>query len=177
MTEQCSTYCGKVQLVKEFSSDVPSENALEGVAVQLDGVVFECKGRLSIRKLSELAAKAIDGNTAEAAEAASIYLTLLRAFGPEEYARMDAHMEEHDTPDETYLQILQYVNECVQANVERITARPTRPSSSSSAGLAGKEDLPVRSISLSKQTVTTGDPGQAAKTPKPRKPPTRRRTA
>jgi hypothetical protein len=166
-------------MVKEFSSAAPAgaENALAGVAIQLDGQVFECAGRLSVLDMSELAAKAIEDATADAAEAASIYKTLQLAFGGT-WPGLRAHIREHQTADETVLGILQYVNEAVQANIERITERPTRPSSSSSDGLEGKENLPVRSISLSKGTVTTGDqapdgqPEKPARTPKPRKPPT-----
>ncbi len=161
--------------MKEFSSAAPagSENALAGVAIQLDGEVFECLGRLSVLDMSELAAKAITDETADAAEAASIYKTLQLAFG-ETWPALRAHIREHQTADETVLGILQYVNEQVQANIERITERPTRQSSSSPGGLKDKEELPVRSISLSKGTVTTGDQAAAepAKTPKPRKPPT-----
>lgn len=165
--------------MKEFSSASPedAENALEGVAVKLDGVVFECQGRLSVLDMSELAAKAIDDATADAAEAASIYKTLALAFG-ETWPVLRAHIREHETADETVLGILQYVNECVQANIERIAERPTRPSSSSPGGLKDKADLPVRSISLSKGTVAVEDPDRPAKTPKPRaKPATNRRTA
>ncbi len=164
--------------MKEFSSAAPagSENALAGVAIQLDGQVFECAGRLSVLDMSELAAKAIEDATADAAEAASIYTTLQLAFG-DTWPELRAHIREHQTADETVLGILQYVNEAVQENIERITERPTRQSSSSSTGLEGKESLPVRSISLSKGTVTTGDQAdQAARTPKPRKPPPGRRT-
>jgi hypothetical protein len=162
------------QLVKEFSSAAPagSENALAGVAIQLDGVVFECAGRLSVLDMSELASKAITDGLAEAAEAASIYQTLQLAFGGT-WPKLRAHIRKHQTADETVLGILQYVNDAVQENIERITERPTRQSSSSPGGLEGKESLPVRSISLSKGTVTTGDqPEDPARTPKPRKTPT-----
>jgi hypothetical protein len=163
--------------IREFTSAAPegSENALAGIKVQLDGVVFECKGRLNVLKMSKLAAKAIEDETADAAEAASIYVTLARAFGPE-WARLEAHIDEHDTSDEAILGILQYVNEAIQENAERITERPTRPSSSSSTGLGGKDELPVRSISLSKQTVTVEAPDKPAKQPKQRTTATSRRT-
>lgn len=151
------------QLVKQFSSNVQSsENPLEGVEIELDGETFECKGRLSILKMSELASVAIDPGMADAAEAASIYRTLSLAFGPE-YARLAAHVDEHETADETVIGILQYINEAVQANIERITARPTVPSSSSPGGLEGKAELPVRRISLSEGTVVIGDQGESPK--------------
>jgi len=156
--------------VKDFSSDVPSENLLEGVAIRLDGVVFKCLGQMNVLDMSELAAAAITPGLADAAEAAGIYQTLALAFGEEEFARLQAHRREHKTPSETIMGILQYVNEVVQANAERITQRPTRPSSSSPGGPEGKEDLPARSISLSKQTVTDVDPDRPVKTPKPRAP-------
>lgn len=132
----------------EFSSDAEAENPLDEVGITLDGERFECLGRLSVLDMSELAAKAIDPDLADAAEAASIYQTLSLAFG-EEFPRLRAHMREHKTPDATVLQILQYINEAMQQGIERITGRPTEPSSSSPAGPVGTADRPVRSISLS----------------------------
>ena len=154
--------------MKEFSSDVPSENLLEGVGVTLDGVVFRCLGQMNVLDMSELAAAAITPGLADAAEAAGIYQTLALAFGEEEFARLQTHRREHKTPSETILGILQHVNDRVQAKAEEMAGRPTRQSSSSPGGLEGKEELPVRSISLSKGTVEVVDEVRAPKTPKPR---------
>jgi hypothetical protein len=159
------------QQVEEFSSDVPFENPLAGIVIPLDGVKFPCKGRLSVLQMSKLASQAITPGLAEAAEAASIYQTLALAFGTE-YDRFEAHVELRNTPDETILRILQYINTAVQENIERITARPTQPSSSSPAGPKDKGELPARTVSLSKQTITTGAPEtKPAKTRTPRKTP------
>jgi hypothetical protein len=164
--------------VKAFSSDVPSQDPLAGVAIDLDGERFECLGRLSILDMSELAMLSITPGVSDSAEAGSIYRTLWLAFGADEFARLRAHIDEHRTPDETVIGILQYINEAIQENVERITARPTKPSSTSSPGLEGKDELPVRRISLSAGTVESGDQAQEPKQPKARtKPETRRRTA
>ena len=81
--------------MKSFSSDVPSTNPLEGVSIELDGVTFECVGRLGILDLSELAFFSVTpSGVSDAAEAASIYRTLWLAFG-EEYPRLKAHIDEH----------------------------------------------------------------------------------
>lgn len=153
--------------VREFSSAVSSENPLAGTQVVLDGVTFECKGRLSVLDMSELAAKAISDDTADAAEAASIYQTLSLAFGPEEYPRLKAHIRQHNTPDEVVLQILQAVNEAMQEGIERITGRPTGPSSSSPDGPERKDEPPVRSISLSKGAASkTGRTQAKQRTPR-----------
>jgi len=156
-------------LTRQFSSDVPAENPLKDAWIELDGVRFDCKGRLSVLQMSKLASQAISDDLGDAAEAASIYKTLSLAFGKEEYARLEAHVDEHETPDETVLGILQYVNEALQEGVERITGRPTQPSSSSPDGPQGTDGLPARSISLAKGTVAVGASEAAAKkTPKPR---------
>jgi hypothetical protein len=167
----------------EFSSDVPgSENPLKDVVVPLDGVEFRCEGQLSILDLSELAAKAIDDATADAAEAASYYQTLLQSFGPAEYARFKRHVHDHKTPDEVVVKIIQYLNEQVQANIERMTARPTEPSSSSSGGREGPAEQPVRSISADRRSVKVVEEGgdvaaaRAARQPKTRARGTGRRT-
>jgi hypothetical protein len=154
-----------------FSSDVESENPLSGVTVPLDDQVFRCEGRLSILELSELAAMALGRKTADAAEAAAIYQTFFLAFGEDEYERFKEHARKRKTPDEVLLKILQYLNEKVQANIEAIAGRPTRPSSSSPPGLEGKADLPVRSVSLSRAKLGPDgdtDTAKPRKTPKPR---------
>jgi hypothetical protein len=159
---------------RQFSSDVPAENPLEDAWIELDGVRFDCKGRLSVLQMSKLASQAISDDLGDAAEAASVYKTLSLAFGPEEYARLEAHTDERNTPDETVLGILQYVNEAMQEGVERITQRPTRPSSSSPTGREGKAALPARSVSASRTEVAVagGDGQEAAPAskPKPRQP-------
>jgi len=131
-----------------------SQNPLDGVVVELDGVVFACKGRLSILHLSELAAKSVTDGIEEAATVGAIYQTLSLAFGPDVYPEFRNHVRSHATPDEVILGILQFLNETVQANIERITARPTGRPSSSSAGPKEPAGLPVRSISADRTKVT-----------------------
>src|SRR5579872_5785621 len=158
--------------IREFTSDEEDENALEGEYIVLDGVRFDMLGRLSVIDMSELADAAINPDLMDAAEAASIHRTLALAFG-DNWPVLKAHIREHKTPDKTVLSILQCVNEAVQEGIERITARPTQPSSSSPGGSEGTDGQPARSISLSKGT---GKSQPRAKSRTPRKGEQSRRT-
>jgi len=140
-----------------FSSDVEADNPLDGITIPLDDEVFRCEGRLSVLLLSKLAAKAIGDGTEDAAEAAAIYYTLSLAFGSAEYKRFETHVTTRNTPDEVVLKILQYINEQVQAGIERQTARPTRPSRNSSTGRKPRGAATVRSISLAKANLSADD--------------------
>jgi hypothetical protein len=121
-------------------------NPLEGVTFTLDGVTFECKGRVSILDTSELAAAAEAAmDTTDPAGMAIISGFLKTAFGPVEYRRFRAHQRGHSTPDETVLDIISGIVEEVELSVQRLTGRPTQ---SPSGSLPGQQGLGERASAV-----------------------------
>jgi hypothetical protein len=145
--------------MREYTS-APAEgeeerNPLAGVSFKLDGDVFECKGRLSVADMAELARQSMSGaDTAEAATLALLAEPLAQAFGQEEYDRFRVHCREHHTPDAVYLQILSDLNEEIKAAVETATGRPTQPSSPSGTGDEDPGERISRVISFQDADVT-----------------------
>ncbi len=135
-------------------ADAPEpENPLEGVAFELDGVRFECAGRLSVLDTSEMAAAAVAAVDSEAPEGAAVISEFLRAaFGPEVYRMFRAHVRKHRTSDETLLDIIAGLNEEVEGNVAVMAGRPTGSPSPSSPGQTGRGG---RSAQL--RSLATGD--------------------
>jgi hypothetical protein len=157
---------------REFTSapDPEDVNPLDGVTFTLDGTEFQCGGRLSILDLSDLARKITDAGEdtpeAQAGMAATMSSSLVMALGEAEYARFRAHVRTHRTPDRVVIDIMQMINEAIQAAVEQVTARPTRPSSPSSTGAGDRAEQISRVVSAGFAEVHVIPPPEGHQQPK-----------
>ncbi len=130
--------------MRTYSSTAPAdapeeENPLEGVKFELDGVTFECLGRLSVLDTSEMAAAAMNAVDSESPEGAAVISEFLRmAFGAEVYRMFRAHVRRHRTPDETLLEIIAGLNEEVEGKIAVMAGRPTQSPPGSSDGRTGR---------------------------------------
>lgn len=149
---------------KTFSSKAGKvPNAVKGIEIPLDDELFRCEGYISILDVSIVAAAALSRSTQDAAEVAVVYQTLSSAFGDDVFARFREHVRVNRTPDDVIYDILAYLNECVHANIEAYTERPTQPPSGSSGGDSGTGEPTSRRVSLSKgkdtvRVIEEGDP-------------------
>jgi hypothetical protein len=153
---------------KTFSSKTtkPAANPLAGVTFTLDKEEFRCEGRMSFLDSSDLARRVSDLPTTDlddlrkldpqqaATVIGSMSSTLLMALGEAEYRRFREHCRKHATPDDTLVEVLQFINSALTDGVEEESGRPTGPPSPSSSGDAGTEPRMSRIISLQTGDVT-----------------------
>jgi hypothetical protein len=177
--------------VREFSSKAKSAedtNPLTGFKFKLDATEFECKGRLSVLDLSDLARRVgtAGGENANpedmdpdqmAAVVGSMAESLLMAMGTREYERLRKHIRANETPDSIVIEIMQMVNEQIQSVTEAEAGRPTEPSSPSSTGRAATDERISRIISFQSGDVRVLPPPEDHKQPKAKGTARPRRTA
>jgi len=166
--------------VREFSSKSKSAedtNPLTGFKFKLDATEFECKGRLSVLDLSDLARRVGtaggEGSNPEdmdpdqmAAVVGSMSESLLMAMGTQEYERLRRHVRANGTPDSVVIEIMQMVNEQIQSATEAEAGRPTEPSSPSSTGPGATDDRISRIISFQSGDVKVLPPPKNHQQPK-----------
>jgi hypothetical protein len=99
---------------------------------------------------SELAAVAEDGQVdMESAAGVAFTARFFKMMLPgQEYSRFRAHLRVHKTPADTLLEIMQAINEEMQAAVEDETGRPTQPPSRSSHGRGERDARTLQIMSL-----------------------------
>jgi hypothetical protein len=157
---------------RQFSSDLPERPEgeeqplppLASISFTLDGEEFRCLGPGNAWHMSELARQAAagDGLATLSLMAQSMY----EALGPAEYQRMQEHIEEHKTPDETLTAIMEYVNEEALALAEADAGRPTGPRGRSSTGRPPRARQMSRVISLQRGTVIISEEGEEGLPPR-----------
>jgi hypothetical protein len=156
--------------VREFTSkpknpkSAEDVNPLKGFKFKLDDEEFECKGRLSMLDVSDLARRVSNApETPEEQEAnpeamaavvASMSESLLMAMGQAEYERLRRHVRINETTDEVQVEIMQLINDRVQAATEEEAGRPTVPSSPSSNGPEERDERIQKVISFQTGEVT-----------------------
>jgi hypothetical protein len=149
--------------MREFSSQpAPDEDEepqditpeeLVSFSFKLDGVQFSCGLRTdadAVIEWSEFAAAALDSDIdSESPEGVALTSKLLKLAMPNgEYRRFRSHLRAHKTQPNTLIEVLQVINEEMEAAVAKRTARPTGRPSSSSAGDGGQDGRVARVISL-----------------------------
>jgi len=151
-----------------FTSDKPpgwepEPNPLEGIEFDLDGELFECKGELDLLDKSELALLSMSTMEINDPKGVAMVAQFLQlAFGGQEYLRFHWHVRNHETPEDTQVEILTAIARAVGVAVEQQSARPTRPRSSSSRGPSATGERVSRVISLGGGDVTVIDPAAMA---------------
>lgn len=125
---------------------------LAGLSFELDGETFTCEGQVKVFRLSAMTRAARSGD--QEALAAIMAESLFMALGEAEYARFYEHTDAHDTPDETVIEIMNWLNEQAEAKAAQQAGRPTKRRPSSPGGPQGREDRMSRVISLASGDVT-----------------------
>lgn len=130
---------------------------LASFSFELDEVGFTCAMRTdadAVVEWSEFAAAALDDVDSESPEGVALVSKLLRLAMPNgEYRRFRSHMRREQTPPDVLMEVLQYINEQMEAAVSARTARPTGQPSPSSRGGAGQGGRVQKVISLGKGDV------------------------
>lgn len=132
--------------MREFTSPAPpgqeTGNPLEGIKFTLDGVEFQCHGRMSVLETALLASAVTEdswaGNGTGGMAAVADFLRV--AFGDEEFHRFRVHARTHNTSDHTILEIMDSIRMEVEGNSEALTDRPTPSQSGSSLGPLGLDE-------------------------------------
>jgi hypothetical protein len=144
----------------EFTSAPPSAeepNPLAGISFTLDGEQFHCRGKVKLFEMSNSARLARDGDVN--AQAALFAESLMMALGTEEFDRFQAHVRDHDTPDDTIIAIAEWINKQAEERAAREAGRPTRQRPPSSSGPQDPAERMSRVISLAGGDVTVLRPG------------------
>lgn len=151
---------------RKFSSARNAEdvNLLENIEpFELDDDSFAFLGEISSLEVSDLARRVMSGGDSPEAQAsmvASMSETVMMALGEAEYQRFLAHVQKHHTPDRVIVEIMQAINDEIQAAAEKEAAgRPTGKSSPSSGGPPAMDERTSRIISLQTGDVTVLAPG------------------
>lgn len=125
---------------------------LASFSFDLDDATFTCGLRTdadAVLEWSEFASAAMEDVDSESPEGVALISKLLRLAMPNgEYRRFRSHMRAHKTQPEVLMEVLQYINEQMEAAVSARTARPTRPSSPSSPGGSAPDGRVSKVISL-----------------------------
>lgn len=119
---------------------------------KLDKVPFKCVLRTdadSLLEWSEMAASADDTEMESPAGMAFVSRFFKLMMPADQYRAFRAHLRTHVTDQDVLIQIMQGVNEAMEAEVERETDRPTQPSSRSSSGREATGGRTAKIISLS----------------------------
>jgi hypothetical protein len=166
----------------EVTDITPGE--LTSFTFDLDEVEFTCRLRTdadAVLEWSEFASAALDNVDSESPEGVALIAKLLRLALPNgEYRRFRSHMRSHHTEPEVLMQVLQYINEKLEAAVSARTARPTRRPSPSSRGDSAQDARVRKVISLGSGDVAVMPlPATSDHQPKQtrKKPPARRKAA
>jgi hypothetical protein len=146
----------------EQPQDVPdiTDGDLALFTFGMDGAEFTCALRIDADALiewSEFAAAVMEGDLdSESPEGVGLTSKLLRLAMPNgEYRRFRSHLRAHHTKPDVLMQVLQYINEEMEAAVARRTNRPTGKPSTSSGGGTAQGGRVARVISLQAGDVTT----------------------
>jgi len=140
--------------IPSFTSKTLASTATEKVPFRLDGMLLTAVLRTdgdAVMEWSEMAAAADDTDlsTAAGAQFISRFFRLMLPGG--EYARMRAHMRQRyeagrPVDPDVFAEIIQMLNERMEAAIEEDTGRPTVPPSRSSPG-RGDRDERIRLVS------------------------------
>jgi hypothetical protein len=135
-------------------------NPLAGEYVELDGIRFNCEGRIDLLDVSELSALAVMGTDTRSPQGLAMLAQYLQlAFGPAEYLRLKMHCREYNTPHEVIFGIVAEITGAVETWAERETGRPTERPPSYSDGQPDRAEQISRVVSLAGGSVTPVGPG------------------
>jgi hypothetical protein len=141
-------------MAKQFTSGPAGqeqERPLAGLSFELDGETFTCDGTVRVFRLSAMTRAARAGD--QEAMAAIMAESLFMALGADEYARFYEHTNTHDTPDETVIDIMTWLNEQAEEKAGEQAGRPTRRRPSSPGGPQDQGERMSRVISLASGDV------------------------